>query len=159
MLGISDKRVYEYVGQGRLSGMWAADVIMLPLDEVQKFRRRSAGRPRKHNPAWRISSGENTQYVTSISVQIRTDQQHALLKKLEEIKRRGHHLFPGTIIRCIVESEDVPGQIQISLTWRKSVMPGRAEREQAIEAFRQTLNDVLDWNTAHYSNGQVLMHT
>jgi excisionase family DNA binding protein len=159
ILGISDKRVYEYVDEGRLPSMWAADVIMIPMDEVKKFKRRSSGRPRKSNPAWRISSGDNTQYVTSISVQIRTNQQHTLIKKLEEIKAHGQHLFPGTVARCIIESEDVPGQIQISLTWRMSVMPRAEEREQAIEAFRQSLNDVLDWNTAQYSNGRMLMHT
>ena len=43
ILGISDKRVYEYVGEGRLSSTWAADVIMIPLEEVQKFKRRSSG--------------------------------------------------------------------------------------------------------------------
>ncbi len=34
MLGISDKRVYEYVDQGRLPSMWAANVIMIPLGEA-----------------------------------------------------------------------------------------------------------------------------
>ena len=36
--GISDKRVYEYVDEGRLPSMWAADVTMIPLDEVKKFK-------------------------------------------------------------------------------------------------------------------------
>ncbi len=37
MLGISDKRVYEYVDAGRLSSVWATDVIMIPLDAVKSF--------------------------------------------------------------------------------------------------------------------------
>src|SRR6266700_5143671 len=82
ILGISDKRVYEYVDEGRLTSMWAADVIMIPLDEVKKFRRRSSGRPRKSIPAWRISSGDNAQYVTSITVQIHPGQQDILMQKL-----------------------------------------------------------------------------
>src|SRR5215470_11022994 len=97
LLGISDKRVYEYVDEGRLSSMWAADVIMIPLDEVKQFKRKSSGRPRKSIPAWRISSGENTQYMTSIFVQMRPDQQEVLKQKLEEIRQRGQHVFPGTI--------------------------------------------------------------
>jgi hypothetical protein len=58
-----------------------------------------------------------------------------------------------------MESENIPGQIQISLTWRKSVMPNEVEKKQALEAFQQALDDVLDWNTARYSNGKMLMHT
>jgi len=38
-------------------------------------------------------------------------------------------------------------------------MPDEAEREQALAAFRNTLVDVLDWDTAQYNDGQVLMHT
>ena len=38
-------------------------------------------------------------------------------------------------------------------------MTNEVERKRAIEALEQTLADVLDWNTAQYSNGEVLMHT
>src|SRR5258707_7723603 len=88
ILGISDKRVYEYVDEGRLPSMWAADVIMLPLEEVKKFKRKTSGRPRKNIPAWRISSGENTQFMTSICAQIRDGQLDALVQKLEEIRQK-----------------------------------------------------------------------
>ena len=159
ILGISDKRVYEYVDKGRLPSMWAADVIMIPLEEIRKFKRRSAGRPRKSIPAWRISSGENTQFVTSVFVQIRHGQQDMLIRKLEEVRQEGQLVFPGTVARFIVESETIPGQIEISLIWRGSVMPDEVEREQALESFRSALTDVLDWNTAKYNEGKVLMHT
>src|SRR5436305_4835792 len=101
ILGISDKRVYEYVDEGRLPSMWAADVIMIPLDEVKRFKRRSSGRPRKSSPAWRISSGDNTQFMVSIYVQMRLGQQEALMQKLEEIRQGGQHVFPGTVARFI----------------------------------------------------------
>jgi excisionase family DNA binding protein len=159
ILGISDKRVYEYVDAGRLPSMWAADVIMIPLDEVKKFKRKSSGRPRKSIPTWRISSGDNTQYITSITVQLRPGQQETLLQKLEELKRNGQHIFPGTIARYIVKSETVTGQIEISLIWRYAVMPKEEAREKALEAFRLALIDVVDWNTAQYKSGRVLMHT
>src|SRR5258708_3213098 len=159
ILGLSDKRVYEYVDEGRLPSLWAADVIMIPLDEVKQFKRRSSGRPRKSIPAWRISSGENAQFVTSITVQTRPGQQAALTQQLEIIRQAGAHLFPGTVTRFIVESETIPQQIEISLIWRQTVIPSEAEREQALEAFRQELADILDWDTARYTHGKVLMHT
>ncbi len=159
MLGISDKRVYEYVDEGRLPSMWAADVIMIPLEEIKKFKRRSSGRPRKSIPTWRISSGDNAQYMTSIIVQVRSGRQDALLQKLEEIRKGGQHIFPGSVARFVVESETVPGQVEIALIWRNTVMPDEVERGKALESFRHSLNDVLDWSTAHYNNGKVLMHT
>jgi excisionase family DNA binding protein len=159
ILGISDKRVYEYVDEGRLSSMWAADVIMIPLDEVKQFKRRSSGRPRKSIPTWRISSGDNTQYITSIFVQIRAGQQDNLLQKLEEIRRGGQHLFPGTVARFFVKNHSIPDQIEISFIWRSGVMPNESARKQQLETFEQALIDVLDWSTAQYNYGEVLMHT
>ena len=159
ILGISDKRVYEYVNEGRLPSMWAADVIMIPLDEIQKFKRRTSGRPRRNIPVWRISSGENTHYMTSIVVQVRAGQHDALLEKLEEIRQRGQHLFPGTVARFISEIETNPEQLEIVLIWRGTVMPKESERERSIEVFQLALADVQDWSTAQYNNGRVLMHT
>lgn len=159
MLGVSDKRVYEYVDEGRLPSMWAADVIMIPLAEVQKFERRSSGRPRKSVPAWRISSGDNTQFATFITVQIYSDRHHALMQKLEEVRQSGLHTFPGTIVRLIAESKTISGQIEISLVWRSAVMPNEIEREQAVEAFKQIFRGILDWDTARYYHSHVLMHT
>jgi excisionase family DNA binding protein len=159
MLGISDKRVYEYVDEGRLPSMWAANVIMIPEEEVKKFQRRSSGRPRKSVPIWRRSEGANTQFKTSIFVKIRPGQQNRWMEKLEEIRQGGKHLFPGTIARFITESETVQGQIEIVLIWRKAVMPKESEREQALSLFRQILEEVLDWNTVSYSYSKVVMHT
>ncbi|GCF10549.1 helix-turn-helix domain-containing protein [Dictyobacter arantiisoli] len=159
ILGISDKRVYEYVDEGRLSSMWAADVIMIPLEEVKNFKRQSSGRPRKSIPSWRISARDNTQFITSIVVQMREGQQSTLLQRLEHLRQGGKHNFPGTIARFIAESENTPGQIDISLIWKSSVMPNEGERKQAIEAFQKDLADVLDWDTAQYNISKVLMHT
>ncbi len=96
---------------------------------------------------------------TSIVVQIRSDRQAELMKKLEEIRQRDEHQFPGTVARFIVRSETLPGQVEISLIWRSTAMPDEIAREKALEAFRGALADVLDWNTAQYNEGQVLMHT
>lgn len=159
ILGVSDKRVYEYVDEGRLPSMWAADVIMIPLHAVKEFKRKSSGRPRKNIPVWRVSSGDNLQFMTSIFVQIREGMEDALLQKLEEVRQGGQHNFPGTIARFIVESETIPGQVVISLLWRSTVMPNQQEREKSLEAFRDTLESVLDWSTAEVHHGKVLMHT
>jgi excisionase family DNA binding protein len=159
MLGLSPNRVYEYVTEGRLSGVRAADVIMIPLEEVKQFQRGITGRPRKNNPKWRISPGPSMLSMTLISVHIQAGRQEAFLQKLEEIRKSGKHIFPGTIARFIMGSETNPGQAVIVLAWRGAAMPSESEREEALEAFRQELSDVLDWNTAQYNTGKVFMHT
>jgi excisionase family DNA binding protein len=158
MLGLAERTVYEYIEEGRLSGFRAADVIMIPVEEVKNFKRGTSGRPRKNTPPWRISSGDNTQFMTLVTVQTREGRQDTLMQKLEEMRRRGQYIFPGTIVRSIVSSETNPGQAIILLIWRGTVMPDETKRAQELEAFQQALTDVVDWSTAQYNNGRVLMH-
>ncbi len=159
LLDLSVKRVYEFVTEGRLPAVRAADVIMIPLEDVKAFKRGASGRSRTSIPRWRVSAGDNTQFMTSITVQVRTGQHAALPKKLEEIRQSGEHLFPGTIARYITLSEKVPDHVAIFLVWRGTVMPGEATRETALQTFRAALADVLDWDTAQYDTSKVLMHT
>ncbi|GHO49644.1 hypothetical protein KSX_78070 [Ktedonospora formicarum] len=159
MLGISERRIRLYIEMKRLPAVRAADVLMIPLENVKSFTRKNAGRPRKNTLAWRISSAENTQFMTSISVQVKSHLSEELMHCIEEIKNSGKHLFPGTVARYIAKSDTIAGQIDIVLIWRSTVMPNEAERERALEAFRQALADVLDWDTARYNIGSILTHT
>jgi len=159
ILGLSPSRVYEYVEDGRLSSVRAAHVILIPLEEVERFKPSISGRPRKSVPRWRISPGDNHLLSTTILVQLRPHQQKLFTKRLEEMKQSNLYLFPGTIARFITLSQTTPGQVEISLIWRKTVMPADEEREQALEDLRRALADVLDWGTAQYNHGEVLMRT
>jgi excisionase family DNA binding protein len=159
MLGLSPSRVYEYVEDGRLSSVRAAHVILIPVDEVKNFKPGIAGRPRKSMLRWRISPGNNVLLSTSIVVQIRTGSHAQLMTKLDEMRRADRSLFPGTVARFIVQSDTFPGQVEISLIWRSSAMPDAMMREQVLNEFREALADVLDWETAQYNEGHVLMHT
>lgn len=159
MLGISERRVRLYIEMKRLPAVRAADVLMIPVEQVKTFKRQVVGRPRKHALAWRLSSTENTQLMTSITVQLKRNQEQQFLQRVEDIKQRDSHAFPGTVARYIVRSQTIPGQIEIVLVWRSTIMPDEATREQALDAFRHTLADVVDWETAHNHHGEVLIHT
>jgi excisionase family DNA binding protein len=159
LLGLSPSRVYEYVEDGRLSSVRAAHIILIPEKEIEDFKPSISGRPRKSVPRWRISPEDNLLLSTSIQVQLRPQRQDLLMKRLEEIKQRDQYLFPGTVARFVIKSETVPGQVEITLIWRSTVMPSEHERELALEEFQRGLADVLDWGTATYNHGQVLMHT
>jgi excisionase family DNA binding protein len=159
MLGISERRIRLYIEMKRLPAVRAADVLLIPAENVKNFKRNIVGRPRKSTLAWRTSSAENTQLMTSIFVQVKDQPATQLTQTMEEIKQSGGHVFPGTVARYVAKSESVPGQVEIVLIWRSTVMPDEAEREQSLEAFRQAMSDVLDWETAQYHHGEILLHT
>lgn len=159
ILGISDKRVYAYVDEGRLPSVWASHIIMIPKEAVENFKPNISGRPRASIPKWRISPEDNTLFKTLIVVQVLPGKRDMLIQRLEEVKQSGQHEFPGTIARYIMGDDAQTERIEILLIWRSSVMPDEVGREQALEAFRQALDDVLDWDTAQYEHGIVYMHT
>ncbi len=80
ILNLSDKRVYEYVEDGRLSSVWASHVIMIPLDEVKNFKANISGRPRKSIPQWHISPDDNLLLSILILVRMKNGQQDALMQ-------------------------------------------------------------------------------
>lgn len=159
MLGLSHKTVYQYVAEGRLPGVRAGDIILIAVEAVKNFKPNLSGRPRTTIPLWRISPEENRLLSTLIRVQIRKGRREELPELLEKIRHSKHHLFPGTVARYIIGSESHPEEVQILLVWRSTVMPDESTREKALEEFRRVLADVLDWETAQYERGSVLMHT
>jgi hypothetical protein len=159
ILKLSPRRVYDFVIEGRFEGVKRiADVIAIPEEEVRKFRRQASGRGRKTNPQWRFSASENTQYMTTIQVRMRAGKEQTLEERLREIKSSGDYLFPGTIARYI-SSGRVAGRILIVLVWRGAIMPDEQTRDKELAAFRDALADVLDWESAQYDHGTILMHT
>ncbi|QBD78154.1 DNA-binding protein [Ktedonosporobacter rubrisoli] len=158
MLGLAYRTVHEYVSEGRIKAKRFSDVILIPIEEVKKFKPNIAGKPRTTVPQWRIPPEENTLFQTSIEVQLRSGKQAELRKRLDEIRRKKEHSFPGTIARYIVNSKLQPQRVEIELIWRSSIASDEAARQQALEAFKARLKDVLDWETASYDEGDVLMH-
>jgi excisionase family DNA binding protein len=158
MLGLAYKTVYEYVTEGRIKAARISDVILIPIAEVENFKPNISGRPRSSIPLWRISPEDNTLLQTSISVQIRDGKQALFRQRLEEIRRKKDHLFPGTIARYIVGSRQHPGLVEMTFIWRSSVMPDEKLRHEALQAFQQALADVVDWDTANYDDGPIFMH-
>ena len=159
MLGLAYRTVHEYVTEGRIPAVRASNVILIPLEEVKNFKPNISGRPRTSIPKWRISPSDNTLLRTSIKVHVRAGQQEKLFEQFEAIRQSDQLLFPGTVIRYVAGKAKDPQRIEIVLIWRSSVMPNEAERERELEAFRQALADVVDWDTARYEDDVVYMHT
>ncbi|WP_160146277.1 helix-turn-helix domain-containing protein [Dictyobacter aurantiacus] len=159
ILALAERTVYEYVETGRLPAVRAADILLIPQEEVANFRRGNTGRPRKNTPPWRISSGKNVQHMVLIHVQIRSGKEDTFFQRLDLIRQENRHTFPGTVIRSIASNTAHPEQITIILIWRGTVMPHKEDINVALEALKKDLMDELDWDTAQYTENTVLMHT
>jgi hypothetical protein len=97
--------------------------------------------------------------MTLVIVQIREGQHNALIQKLEDIRKQRQYTFPGTVMRYVAESNTSYEQVILVLVWRGTVMPEEAIRQEELEQFKRALDDVLDWSTAQYKTGEVLIHT
>jgi excisionase family DNA binding protein len=152
--------MHHHVTEGHIPSLRAGHSYLIHVDDIKNFKPKIAGRPRTTVPLWRISPEDNLLRRTLIHVQIRKGRRNALLKKLDEIRqKKEEHLFHGTLARYITDSQKHPDTVEIALIWRVSVMPEEPARQAALESFRQELADVLDWETAEYDEGTVLMHT
>jgi excisionase family DNA binding protein len=158
MLGLAYTTVHQYVSEGRIKAARVSDVIVIPVEEVRNFKPQISGRPRTSIPLWRIAREDNTLSRTTITVQLRAGKQEAFLQRLEEIRTKKEHLFPGTVARYIAGSNNQPNTVEITFIWRSSVMPNEAARQESLKAFQDALADVVDWTTAHYNDGTVFMH-
>ncbi len=158
-LGISKTRIYGYINDGRLHAVKASHTLMIPVQEIENYKRNITGRPRKSTPVWRIPPEDNHLHITLIFVEAFPNKIDMLRKRLAEIKASENFIFPGTIARYISQSETYPERVEIELIWRGATIPDETERERELEAFRQKLADVLDWSKAQYSNSKILLHT
>src|SRR5437667_2123645 len=120
ILGVSDKRVYDYIEEGRLPAVRAAHVIMISVEEVKKFKPKTSGRPRKNTPMWRSSPEDNRLLAATICVPVMPNQKRRLKQQLEEVRQLGEYIFPGTTARYIVNSKSHPGNVEIMLIWRST---------------------------------------
>src|SRR5258707_13829103 len=79
-LGVSKRRVYDFLDEGRLEGVKSGDIIMIPEESVDGFKPQIAGRQRTVTPSWRLSTDENKRIITSLVEQLRPGQQGKLME-------------------------------------------------------------------------------
>src|SRR5260370_17186112 len=132
MLGVSDKRVYQYVVAGRLPAQRIGHILILPIEEVKQFKPSPSGRIRARAPSWRVYRSRGTLLVTDIHVQVRVGQQTRLVEKLKAIQKGDRHTFPGTVARYVVKGDAALMNAQILLIWKTTEMPDYAVPHQPL---------------------------
>ncbi len=158
-LGVSYYTVYEYIKEKRLVAEMVGGIYMIPKKAVQEFKAKPTGRTRTHPPKWRKYRAGAKVRGMDIRVRVRAGQEERLIEKLEQILNTQRYLFPGTMQRYVFEEEAEPKYIVFSLIWKDTEMPNESVIQQDLKPLQAELADVLDWNTAHYTMKQAIIHT
>ena len=158
-LGISDERVYQLLKAKELPGRRVSGMWMIPIEAVEQFKRTPAGRARTQSPAWRTYSSSIKLLGTGIEVHIRPGREEALEKKLKAMSKGRTHLLTGSIQRYIMRDKMDETLVSIWLVWKDNELPDEATHEQEMEAFQAEFADVLDWDTAVFSNKEGVVYT
>lgn len=158
MLGVSERCVYGYMEEGSLPGFRAQSLTVLRKEDVLNYRRRPPGRLRTRTPVWHEPPVMNPASLTSITVGIRPGREQKFLQKMQEIRLCNKHLLCGTTARYIMHNMDKGNEVQIVLIWRAVSMPPEEERQAALAALFDDLAEVLDWQTAIFAEGVVVIH-
>jgi excisionase family DNA binding protein len=159
LLGITYSTAQRHVQSGNLQATRKGHMYFVTHEAVANFKPKIAGRPRASVPKWHFPAQKNELIVTTIEAKLgvgitMADCQRALAR----IKPGDDYAFPGTIARYIWFDRSAPERVQFFFVWRETVMPEEAEIEEMLTALRTTLGGTLDWATARYGTGQVLMH-
>ncbi len=157
-LGVSERSVYGYLEQGKLTRRYVEGISMLRADEVAAFRRRAPGRVRTVAPRWRKPPENNPMYLTTIHARLLPGQEALLEEIIEAFRLAGKHHLEGTSARYIGRLEHDPALVVMLLCWREAGLPPEQVRQQALEAFSADLSQALDWSTAEIVERRVLLH-
>jgi excisionase family DNA binding protein len=159
MLGVSYTSANRYVREGQLEAQEFGDIYLVSRESIENFKPKIAGRPRESVPKWHFPAQKNELVVTTIEAHLSTGSTMADCKReLAKIKPGEDYAFPGTIARYIWFDRSTPELVQFFFVWRETVMPEEAEIEEMLTALQAALGGTLDWSTARYGTGQVLMH-
>lgn len=159
MLGVSKQRVYQFVTEKRLPAFRVGNVILLPAEAVRQFKPNLTGRPRKQERPWRIYRGGSTVIGMDIEVRVKPGQGEHLRARLQAMREKQLHTLTGTIARYVLVDKSDPALVSIWLVWKDTEMPAEEARAAELEALRAELADVLDWDSARYSEKDGLIYT
>jgi len=160
MLGLSDKRVLQYILAKRLPAHKVQGRYMIPTEAVQEFQQRPHGRIRTAPTPWRIYRAGASVRVQQIEVPAYPERQEDLRSKLQALPQEQEHLFPGTMQRyiCIIEQSE-PVRISIMLIWKDTELPDESVLEKSLESFKTDFAGLLDWRSARIIVAQAIVHT
>jgi len=159
MLGISYDRVYQLIKAKRLPSRRVSGILMIPVEAVEQFQRYPKGRTRTQAPTWRIYRSNIKILGTAIEVHLQPGQEQTFEKMLKAMAKGERHRLTGSVQRYILRDTKDATLISIWLVWKDSEMPDEAVQQQELDAFKAEFAEVLDWDTAVFSQKEGIVYT
>src|SRR5262245_33734866 len=104
-MGVSERSVYSYIEAGKLPGARIGNAVVVIAEHIHTYERKAPGRLRTTTPSWHVPPAKNLQFLTTITVRIRSGQAEALERKLYEIRGQNKHCLRGTAARYIARNQ------------------------------------------------------
>jgi len=158
MLSVSYDRVYQYIQEQRLSTKQVGHMLMVPIAEIERFKRYPSGRVRKQPPPWRAYRSGIELKGRELHVRIRAGREVDFEKKWQAMRQGQDHLLNGTMLRYILVNEQKPTLVHIWLAWKDNEAD-EEELERELAAFKSNFADVLDWETMQEEPLKGLLYT
>jgi len=146
LIGCSTKRVYQYVGEGRLSAhRIGRRMLILQRDEVQQFQPGPSGQRRAKAPPWRTYHSRGKLFITTIDVPIRPGKRDEVKERLAAVGVEQRHTFTRNVWRTVVARSE---SIRIEIVWKNTEIPDETTRQRDLRSFQQDFEDLLEWDAA-----------
>lgn len=160
MLGLSDKRVLQYILSERLPAHKVQGRYMIPTEAVREFQQRPHGRIRTTPTPWRVYRAGASVRIQQIEVPAYPERQEELRARLQALSQEQEHLFPGTMQRyiCLIDQRE-PLCVSILLIWKDTELPDESVLESSLENFKADFAGLLDWSSARVVVAQAIAHT
>ncbi|HEU5380251.1 MAG TPA: helix-turn-helix domain-containing protein [Ktedonobacteraceae bacterium] len=158
-MGLSDKRVLQYILEKRLPAHKVQGRYMIPLTALEEFQHKPHGRIRTTPTPWRVYRAGASVHMQHIEVLSYPDKQQALREKLLALPQEQKHLFPGTMQRYISIDRGEPPCVRILLIWKDTELPDEATLEHALEVFKLDFAELLDWQSVRNIETEAIVHT
>ena len=155
MIQCSRSKVYRYIKEGRLSSERVSRTLRLRRNEVQHLQADLSENRRAKVPTRQQAHTPSEFASITIHVQIRPGKQEELEKRLAVAGTEQRYTFTGSVARYILEDDE---SIEMMLIWNKAEMPDATIWQFELQTFQQAFADVLDWESATFSFGNILRH-
>lgn len=126
---------------------------------MERFKPNPSGRRRTKAAPWHRHLSRSNMLVMDIFVPVRSGQQTQLVEKLRVIQQADLYTLTGTVARYVIKGDEALTTIHIILIWKGFKAPNEVVHQEDFHAFREALNDVLDWERAEYSVNEMIIHT
>lgn len=155
LMGLSDKRVLQFVLAHRLPAKKVQGRYLIPIEALESFQQQPHGRIRTQPVVWRKYRAGALVYLRHINAPILLGCNDAVREWIADVAEQQSHCFPGTMQRFISVIEN---RLDVVLIW-KSTEANEEAIASNVAVFKAACADLVNWSNARDETSKVVAHT